>query len=69
MSSQSFRFSPEHPTAQNITLLNTSSSRYEGDWPSIPHSHAFTELFYVRDGQGERRGQDHPVRSDRHRLF
>ena len=26
MSSQSFRFSPEHPTAQNITLLNTSSS-------------------------------------------
>lgn len=51
MSSQSFRFSPEHPTAQNITLLNTSSSRYEGDWPSIPHSHAFTELFYVRDGQ------------------
>ena len=53
MSSQSFRFSPEHPTAQNITLLNTSSSRYEGDWPSIPHSHAFTELFYVRDGQGD----------------
>ena len=47
MSSQSFRFSPEHPTAQNITLLNTSSSRYEGDWPSIPHSHAFTELLYV----------------------
>ena len=53
MISQSFRFSPEHPTAQNITLLNTSSSRYEGDWPSIPHSHAFTELFYVRDGQGD----------------
>ena len=53
MSSQSFRFNPEHPTAQNITLLNTSSSRYEGDWPSIPHSHAFTELFYVRDGQGD----------------
>lgn len=62
MSSQSFRFSPEHPTAQNITLLNTSSSRYEGDWPSIPHSHAFTELFYVRDGQGDflDRGSDFP---------
>ena len=54
MSSQSFRFSPEHPTAQNITLLNTSSSRCEGDWPSILHSHAFTELFYVRDGHSDR---------------
>lgn len=34
-------------------LLSASSSRYEGDWPSIRHSHAFTELFYVRDGQGD----------------
>ena len=53
MSTQSLRFSPEHSTPHDVTLLNASSSRYEGDWPSIPHSHAFTELFYVRDGQGE----------------
>ena len=53
MSSHSLRFSPEDTDSQDITLLNASSSRYEGDWPSIPHSHAFTELFYVRDGRGE----------------
>ena len=53
MSSHSLRFSPEDTDSQDVTLLNASSSRYEGDWPSIPHSHAFTELFYVRDGQGE----------------
>ena len=53
MSSQSLRFRPEDTDSQDVTLLNASSSRYEGDWPSIPHSHAFTELFYVRDGRGE----------------
>ena len=53
MSTHSLRFSPEDTAPQEVTLLNASSSRYEGDWPSIPHSHAFTELFYVRDGQGE----------------
>lgn len=53
MSSHSLRFSPEDTDSQDVTLLNASSSRYEGDWPSIPHSHTFTELFYVRDGRGE----------------
>mgnify|MGYP004593595227 FL=1 len=53
MSSHSLRFSPEDTDSQDVTLLNASSSRCEGDWPSIPHSHAFTELFYVRDGRGE----------------
>ena len=53
MSSHSLRFSPEDTDSQDVTLLHASSSRYEGDWPSIPHSHAFTELFYVRDGHGE----------------
>ena len=53
MSTHSLRFSPEDTAPQEVTLLNASSSLYEGDWPSIPHSHAFTELFYVRDGQGE----------------
>ena len=42
MSTQSLRFSPEDRTPQEVTLLNASASRYEVDWPSIPHSHAFT---------------------------
>ena len=52
MSTHSLRFSPEDTAPQEVTLLNASSSLYEGDWSSIPHSHSFTELFYVRDGQG-----------------
>ena len=34
-------------------LLFVSSSVYEGDWPSIQHTHYFTELFYVRGGSGK----------------
>lgn len=52
MSTHSLRFSPEDTAPQEVTLLNASSSLYEGDWPSIPHSHAFTELFYVRTDRG-----------------
>ena len=36
----------------NAVLISASASRYEGDWSSIPHSHTFTELFYVREGKG-----------------
>ena len=66
MSTQSLRFSPEDTAPQAVTLLNASSSRYEGDWPSIPHSHPFTELFYVRDGQGEFMLEDeiYPISKD-----
>ena len=35
-----------------VKLLYVTSARYEGDWPSIKHSHYFTELFYVRKGAG-----------------
>ena len=54
MSTRSLRFSPEeNELTQEAVLINASASCYEGDWPSIPHTHAFTELFYVRDGKGE----------------
>lgn len=53
MSTRSIRFSSQQQAATDAVLLSASSSRYEGDWPSIRHSHAFTELFYVRDGQGD----------------
>lgn len=33
-------------------LLYVSTSKYEGDWQSIPHSHPFSELFYVVNGNG-----------------
>ena len=37
----------------NPKLLYVSSSRYEGDWPSILHTHYCAELFFVIDGFGQ----------------
>ncbi len=34
-------------------LLNVSSSRYGGDWHSVPHTHNHTELFYIVSGKGQ----------------
>lgn len=34
-------------------LLNVSSSRYDGDWYSVPHTHNYTELFYIVSGKGQ----------------
>ena len=53
MSTRSFSFSNDSPVSTEAVLVNASSSRYEEDWPSIPHTHAFTELFYVSRGSGE----------------
>lgn len=35
-----------------VKLLYVSTSKYEGDWQSILHSHSFSELFYVVHGSG-----------------
>lgn len=34
-------------------LLNIASSRYGGDWHSVPHTHNYTELFYIVGGKGQ----------------
>lgn len=36
----------------NAKLLYVTYSKYENDWPSILHTHYFTELFYVKKGHG-----------------
>lgn len=36
----------------SFRLLSAASSRYEGDWNSIKHTHYFMELFYVKEGHG-----------------
>ena len=53
MSTRFFSFSDDTPFSTEAALVNASSSHYEEDWPSIPHTHAFTELFYVSEGSGE----------------
>lgn len=47
----------------NAKLLNVASYRYAGDWPSVPHTHNHTELFFIIKGKGQFliQGQVFPV--------
>lgn len=47
-------------------LLYVTYSRYENDWSSLPHAHHFTELCYIRKGNGKYLIDDecYPVRKD-----
>ncbi|MFZ2538810.1 MAG: AraC family transcriptional regulator [Oscillospiraceae bacterium] len=36
----------------NAKLIYISMSKYESDWDSTPHTHQFTEFFYVLKGKG-----------------
>ncbi|OUP49351.1 AraC family transcriptional regulator [Lachnoclostridium sp. An181] len=47
-------------------LLYISQSSYDHDWPSVLHTHHFTELFYVLNGQGafSIEGKQFPVQED-----
>lgn len=38
---------------KNLRLRNVGSARYGGDWLSIPHTHNYTELFYIMGGDGK----------------
>ncbi len=37
----------------HITLLYVAISKYGNDWISLPHSHDFTEFFYITNGSGK----------------
>ena len=47
-------------------LLNVTSSRYGGDWHSVPHTHNHLELFYIIGGKGQFLINDelHPVNTN-----
>lgn len=38
---------------QHMILRNAASAKYGGDWHSIPHTHNYTELFYIVGGDGQ----------------
>lgn len=65
MSTSTYDFTnQENQSIRNsIHLLYVSSAKYGGDWHSTPHSHNFTELFYVIGGVGQFfiEGEIHPV--------
>lgn len=52
MSNQHYEIKFQDFKKSNYKLLYISTSKYQGDWNSIPHTHHFTELFYVVSGQG-----------------
>lgn len=54
MSHQHYAFTlPDDPGIRTVKLRNSASARYGGDWHSIPHTHGYTELFYVVAGAGQ----------------
>ena len=51
MSSELIHFENRR-SSQDYRLRYISMSKYEGDWQSQPHTHQFSELFYVLSGKG-----------------
>lgn len=52
MSSERINLEQKNLSELNFNLRYISMSKYEGDWQSLPHTHHFTELFYVISGNG-----------------
>ena len=44
--------SQSHPFFNATKLLSVTSSTYGEDWNSEPHTHSYTELFYIVGGKG-----------------
>ncbi|MGV8983108.1 AraC family transcriptional regulator [Clostridium sp.] len=52
MSSTLLGFKKNEINKTDTKFLYISKSKYESDWHSTMHTHAFTELFYVLNGSG-----------------
>ena len=50
----------------SFRLLSISSSKFENDWTSYPHSHQFTEIFFIKSGSGYMQIENEtiPVKAD-----
>lgn len=52
MSNEFINLEHTNNSRQDFQLRYISISKYEGDWQSLPHTHQFSELFYVLSGKG-----------------
>jgi AraC-like DNA-binding protein/mannose-6-phosphate isomerase-like protein (cupin superfamily) len=61
-----FTRTKESPPCKQLILRNVASAKYGGDWHSTPHSHSYTELFYIVGGDGQFQINDllFPVRAN-----
>lgn len=48
-----FSLTKESDLRQRMILRNVASAKYGGDWHSLPHTHSYTELFYIIGGDGQ----------------
>ena len=48
-----FNLMKESRSQEHLKLRSVASAKYGGDWHSIPHSHSYTELFYIIGGNGQ----------------
>lgn len=52
MSNRKFNLESSIAPEKPFRLLSISSSKYGTDWVSFPHSHHFTEIFFIKGGSG-----------------
>ena len=52
MSNRKFNLDNEVQPEIHFRLLSISASKFENVWTSFPHSHHFTEIFFIKDGTG-----------------
>lgn len=52
MSTRKLDLEIEHVKEGTAKLLSITSSKFEDDWISSPHTHVFTEIFYIKSGKG-----------------
>ena len=52
MSNEFINLGSATSSRDDFSLRYISISKYEGDWNSLPHTHQFSELFYVLRGEG-----------------
>lgn len=53
MSNNRYNLNNRDAKRMDAKLLYVTTSKYEGDWSSVLHTHYFTELFYVMHGTGK----------------
>lgn len=70
MSHTNYTFAPSRETLPRrpMTLRNVASATYGGDWHSIPHTHSYTELFYIVGGDGQFQIGNHLFPVQAHQL-
>lgn len=50
-----------HVQQNTAKLLSIATSRFEEDWISAPHTHYYTEIFYIKSGKGHMQIEDNLV--------